>query len=73
MSPGAPVRLVPCCAIKRKLQSLRGAGKGGGGGGGGRRWGEVHGEITRLGIASGGDTGEGESRSERCISKAACV
>lgn len=41
-----------------------------GAGGGGRRQGEVHGEITRLGIARGGDTGEGETRSERYISEA---
>ncbi len=61
MSPGALV--VPHCAIKRELQSLRGAGKGGGGGG--RRQGEAHGEITRLGIARGGNTGERESRSEQ--------
>jgi len=53
MHPGAPVWSVPRCAIKRKLQSLRGAGKGGGGGG--RRQGELHGEITRPGIARGGD------------------
>lgn len=56
MSLGALVRLVPHCAIKRELQSLRGAGKKGVGGGG--RWAEEHGEITRLGIARSGSTGE---------------
>lgn len=34
---------------------------------------EVHREITRLGITRGGDTGEGESTSERCISETAGV
>lgn len=71
MSPSAPVRLVPGCAIKRELHSLRGAAKWSGGGGRGE--GEVHAEITSLGIARGGDTREGDSRSERCIMKGACV
>lgn len=35
--------------------------------------GEEHGEITRLGIARGCDTGERESRSERNISKYTCA
>lgn len=69
MSPSALVRLVPGCAIKRELQSLRATGKWRGGG----RQGEVQGEITSLGIARGGYTGDGESRSERYIRKAACV
>lgn len=70
MSPSAPVRLVPGCAIKRELQSLRGTGKWRGGRGG--RQGEVHREITSMGITRGGDTGEGELRCERYIRKAAC-
>lgn len=41
--------------------------------GGVRRLGDVHGEITSLGITRGGDTGERECRSERYISKAARV
>lgn len=71
MGPGAPA--VPHCAIKTRAPvSLRGFWEKKEKRRRRRIW-RQGAEITRPGIARGGDAGESKSGSERHISEAACV